>query len=129
MPQLKAITIKDGQTTPVDHVLSPVTTDGWLAHLAERIGYPKEYLTCSVSVRPSSSTSPMYRTKLQIKQPVVIDNAGGCPDVAFTNMVTIEFLTHEMSGDQMRNDILAFARNILSNTDIATVVTKNEPFY
>lgn len=128
MPQLAPITITDGATPVKDHVLTPVTTDGYLAHLAERIGFPKEYLTASVSVRPASGTSPMYKVKLQVKQPVT-RTEGAVTSVAFTNTVNIEFLTHELSTEQNRKDILAFAKSVLNATAIKTVVENNEPLY
>lgn len=129
MPALAAITINDGATTPLAHTFSPVTTDGWLAQLQEKVGIPKGQATLSVSVRPPASGSPMYKARVQIKLPNLAVDSNGRQTVAYTNLVTMEFLSHEEATDQNRKDMLAFAKNALAHATLNTVLLSNEPIY
>lgn len=129
MPQLTAITVDDGATTPVPHVFSPVTTNGWLAELQERTGIPKGQASLSISVRPSSSNTPMYKVRMQIRVPSLVTDGDGRQVVAYTNMATIEFLTHEEATLQNRKDILAFVKNLLVDSSVVTVAQNLEPLY
>lgn len=129
MPALASITINDGAATPVAHVFAPVTTDGQLAELAERVGLPFAYPSLKVSVRPPVKNGQgMYRIKAQIVQPItkVVD---GVTVLDYENRCDIELLVSERSSVQNRTDILAFCQNLSGNATFKSMVQNLEPLY
>lgn len=131
MPALANISINDGAASPVAHVFAPVTTDGVLASLKERVGTtPELFPALSVSVREplKGQTEKVYRLNLRITQPTS-KTVDGVAVVDFTNSVSVEFLISARSTLQSRKDILAFAKNMLSHATITSVVQDLEPLF
>lgn len=129
MPALASISIIDAAPTPVTHVFAPVTTDGQLAELAERVGLPFAYPSLKVSVRPPVKNGQgMYRIKAQIVQPVtkVVD---GVTVLDFEDRCDIELLVSERSSVQNRSDILAMCQSLSGNATFKAMVQNLEPLY
>lgn len=128
MPQLNAIVVNDGKTTPVAHTFSPVTTDGYVATLKERSGLPIEFSSLGISVRPPVKGSEVYKTRLTLAVPHTV-TVDGRASVDYTETVTIDILTNERSSTQDRKDIRVLAANLLLNATVVTVVENLEPLY
>lgn len=128
MPALASITINDGAVSPVAHTFSPVTTDGYLASLKERVGLPISYPALNVSVRPPVSGNGIYRVKETISVPTTAV-VNGVTVVDFSQSVTIEFVLNERGSEQSRKDIRVLAANLLNHATTVTVVEKLEPIY
>lgn len=141
MPAIAAIVLKDGQATPVDHTFSPVRVDATsVAKYADRsggiaIGYP----ILTMQVRDpvgNNSKSRVYKVTLKVWAPVLEATAPStatgiqpAPMVAYTQSCTVEFLLPERSTRLNRQDILAYAKNLLAHPVVAAAVADLEPVY
>lgn len=128
MPQLNAIVLADGKSTPVAHTFAPVTTDGQAAILRERIGVPVGYPQLGVSVRPPAKASEVYKVRLTIAIPHTI-SVDGKAVVDYFDTMNCDFLFNERSTPQDRKDLRVFAINAMSNATIVSVVENLEPLY
>lgn len=128
MPALATITINDGATTPVAHAYTPVTTDGLIASMKERVGVPVGYPSLGVSVRPPVKGGEVYKERFTLALPVTAV-VNGVTVVDYTNTGTIELLLSERSTTQNRKDLRVLLANLLAHATIVSVVENLEPIY
>lgn len=128
MPALANIVINDGAATPVAHTFTPVTTDGWLAQLAERTGSPLAFPRLSVSVRAPVNGNGIYRLKLNLQVPTVV-TVDGVQKVDYTQYVTTEYVLSERATEQQRKDLRVMNVNLNGHATITTVIEKLEPIF
>lgn len=128
MPALGNISINDGATTPVAHVFAPVTTDGYLATLKERVGVPVGYPALTASVRPPAKGSEVYKEQIRLSLPVTAV-VNGVTAVDYVNYGTIELSMNERSTEQNRKDLRVMLSNALQNAVFVTMIEKLEPVY
>lgn len=129
MPAIAAITLADGATTPVNHTFAPVTTDGAAAEWADRSpASPAGFLKMNHEVGQPASPSAAYRVKIGFNIPVMA-TVDGVPTVVRNSSASVTFNFSTQSSEQERKDMLAYVKNALSNSSIATSVTNIEPFY
>lgn len=140
MPAIAALTLADGQATPVNHTFSPVNIDaGGVARWADRsggisIGFPT--LTAALK-NPSAKGSRSYRYTLKVTVPTLEVTAPStatgiqpAPVVAYNHLCNIEFVLPERGTLAQRNDILAYVKNVLANAVfVAPAVQQFEPAY
>lgn len=141
MPTIANITINDGLATPVAHTFKPVNIDAQdVSHYEDMVsGIPLGYGRLSISLRrPSTSLAPgansrlaVFRCKMKLEIPtleVTSPSTGSgiqaAPTVSHTTLFTGEFVLPARGTLQERKDILAYAKNLLSNA-IATDVAVN----
>lgn len=137
MPAFGAITLNDGQGTPVAHTFSPLTLIGSEAKFADRstgitVGYP----TVSIVTTQPSKTSRLSKTRMKIVMPVLeVVNASTysgitpAPTRAYDMTADMTFFCPERSTLAQRKDILAFAKNLLTNAIAAQIVETQETVY
>lgn len=129
MPQLSAITIADGATTPVNHVFSPVSTNGAKAELADRSpSSPAGYLTLVHEVNKPAAKEAAYRVKMGFNVPVMA-TVDGVPTVVRFSTAQVTFNCSQQGTEQERKDLLAYVKNALANATVADTVIKLEPLY
>lgn len=131
MAQIAAITLNDGQATPVAKTFNPQDASSDLARWIDRsggiaVGMPSITLSmadASVQSDPNAKT----RVKMKISLPVmeVISNntiAGYTPQpaVAFTCQAVVELIAPARSSLQNRKDLLAFTKNLLAQAVVST---------
>lgn len=129
MPQLNTITINDGAATPVAHSFAPVTTDGFLARLKERVGaIAAAFAELSIAVREplKGQTDKVYRITEKLRVPVAV-TVSGVTSIDHTNSVSIEFLISEKATAQERKDIRVLAYNLLGHAATIAAVESLEP--
>lgn len=128
MPQLASITINDGQGTPAAHTFSPVTTDGSVASLKERVGVPISYTGLTVQVRPPVKGGEVYKVRIAFAIPTtaVVD---GQTVVDYTHSGSLELLLPERGTLQNRKDLQAFFKNALGHATVTSVIENLEPLY
>lgn len=146
MPAFGNVVINDGQATPVAKTFKPVDIDvNNVSHYAETSGgIPLGYGRIGVSLRtPSgraaSGTSSKDRNykilfKLQVPTLEVTSPSTGsgiqpAPTVAYQTVANLEFTVPERSTLAERKDILAYAKNLLSNALATSVVVDLENVY
>jgi len=139
MPAFAAMTINDGQGTPVAHTFNPIKIDnnGVALHQDQSGGVPIGYLSYSVSLRSpaaprngdvSSANVRVYRVMITCDKPVLetLGTSGSGytppPTVAYVARAKSEFIFPERSVTQDRKDIRAYLYNSLNLTYVKSVV-------
>jgi len=138
MTAIAALTLADGQATPVNHTFSPVNIDqSGVARFADRsggvaIGYP----VMSYSFRAPSKTSWNYRILVKAVLPVLEQTSAStstgiqpAPTKAYDLTFNGEFILPERSTLANRSDILAYAKNLLSHAIVTEGVKNFESVY
>lgn len=146
MPALAAITINDGLATPVAHTFNPAGPDkNGTNYLYDRsggiaIGFGRVGLSLREPMPARNGTeskaSRVYKAMVDVSIPVLESTSAAtgtgiapAPTIAYTTVVKMEFLLPERSTLQNRKDILAYAKNILSNSNVTHLVQDLEGFY
>lgn len=135
MPQNNPITIKDGATTPADHVFGPVSTLNGNARFENTasslsLGH-RESLTVSLK-RPARGGRSTYETTVQLDIPVVksVEGASGTVDVLqYTNRAIVQIVVDPRATSQQRKDVRVLAANALLNMSIAVAADNAENFW
>lgn len=147
MPALAALTVNDGQATPVAHTFSPVRLDEkGVASFYDRsggiaIGFPR--LTFSLrepvfTAKPGADSNGkrVYKAVLTIDVPTLESTSAAtgtgiapAPTVAYDTAARIEMFLPERCTLANRNDLLAYIGNALSNATLKGAVQNLEAFY
>lgn len=139
MPAIGNVVINDGATTPVAHTYGPAGIEGIVASYADRVtGIPVGYLTLDVSLRKPSpkSIEKMYLATFTIKTPILEvtspSTASGiqpAPTVGYKPICEIKFWLPERSALQDRKNLRAYAKNLLNDAVVTSVVEQLEAVY
>jgi hypothetical protein len=135
MAQIANLVLADGQSTPANHTFEPMTPQQgtsvpaqWLNKEAiSNIGYRR--VTLSVKYNPNG----VSKVKAVISDPVLASVAAGCcvdvntPQVAYTDIASIEFSIPAAATLQNKKDILAYAKNLLSNQVMTDAIVNMQP--
>lgn len=129
MPAITSISLADGQDTPVNKTFEVVTAQQGAdapAVWAERSGGTfASFKNMTMSVRRAQN-STSTKVVLRIKDPTV-DSVTGA--VKFNTLVAIDFTLPDSANLQNRKDILAYAKNLLSDAVVADAVHNMSPAY
>lgn len=137
MPQISAITLNDGQASPIAHVFNPV------------ISSPPTYRRNGVSGQAaianerlhlqtvlSKAANGVNRVQVELVIPVVETPAGGSasgyvapPAVAHELKFKGEFFFHQRSDKQGRKDLRTLAANLLLSAVLASMADDLEQPY
>lgn len=145
MPAFGNVVINDGAVAPVAHTFKPVSLREDVARYADVVsGVPIGFGRMSLSLRqPITSNKPganskgsVYRASLKLDIPVMeltSPSTGSgiqpAPTVAYTSVVSIEFVLPARSSIAERKDILAYAKNLLSHAAATSLVVDLESTY
>lgn len=147
MPAFAALTINDGQATPVAHTFSPVRIDEkGVASFYDRsggiaIGFPRISVSLREPVsgyRPgaASNGSRVYKGVIVIDVPTLETTSAAtgsgippAPTVAYNHQSRQEFLLPERGTLADRNNIIAYSANSLGNATVKSVLQNLEAFY
>lgn len=146
MPALANITINDGQATPVAHTFNPSGPDkNGVNYFYDRsggiaIGFPAISIDLRepLPAKPNgvSSLERVYRATVKVIMPVLEVTSAStgtgiqpAPTKAYDLVFKGEFLLPERATQANRKDILAFAKNILANANITSLVQDLESIY
>lgn len=129
MPAIAALTLADGQATPVNHTFNVGTTNGSKAEWQERSSsLPAGYFVITDEVRKPASPGAAYRRIIGFNIPVTATVDGSLKVVRFNSgQVILNF--SESSTEQERKDQLAYMTNFLLNASVKAAVPALEPFY
>lgn len=137
MPSFSSLTINDGQATPVAHTFAPGTLVGTEAKYIDRstgitVGFP--VITANVSL--PSKQSKMTKVRLKVVAPVLeVVNSSTysgitpAPTRAYDMTFDGTFFLPERSSLAQRKDILAYAKNLLANALVTSLVETQETVY
>lgn len=137
MPSFSSLTINDGQATPVAHTFAPGTLVGTEAKYIDRstgitVGFP--VITANVSL--PSKQSKMTKVRLKVVAPILeVVNSSTysgitpAPTRAYDMTFDGTFFLPERSSLAQRKDILAYAKNLLANALVTSLVETQETVY
>lgn len=127
MTAIAAMTINDGQATPVAHTFAPVNIDQTgVAKWADRsggiaLGFP----TITFSMRQPTKASRNYRVTAKVALPVLEQTSAStatgiqpAPTKAYDLLANLEFVLPERSTLAQRNDLIAYVKNFLANAAV-----------
>jgi hypothetical protein len=137
MSAIAAITINDGQATPVAHTFNPIQTDP--ASYRENgsastpvIGQP----AIDINIKQASGSDAVNRAKVSLRFPVLETVSGesyagyvAAPKVAYFLQANVEFLLPNRSTLAQRKDLRVLLMNALANAQIVSVVDSLEKPY
>jgi hypothetical protein len=129
MPAIAALAINDGQSTPVEHTFSPVTTNGAKASWADRSpSIPAGFRTISHEVLPPNGSRTVNRINIGYFMPTVA-TVDSVDQVVRYSSAQVTLNIHPESTLQERQDLLAYVANSLGLTSVESSVENIEPFY
>lgn len=129
MPSLNQIVINDGASTPVAHTYSPVTTDGQLALLKEKVGLPKGFPSLTISCRQPVNGNGLYRVRIGLQLPTLVTGADGSSTVAYTRSASLDMVIPDSTTAQERKDLRVLVANLLLNASVTSVIESPEPLW
>lgn len=137
MPVFAALILNDGQATPVAHTFAQKTLIGTEATYVDRVsGITVGYPTLTVNSMPPTKTSRLAKVRVKMVLPVLeVVNASTyngitpAPTKAYDLTFDGMFFLPERCTLAQRKDILAYAKNILSNALLTTLVETQETIY
>lgn len=138
MAAIAALTLADGQSTPVNHTFNPVNIDATgVARWADRIGgIAIGYPVVSVSLRSPTKDSRAYKLvikvispTLEVTSPSTATGIQPAPTKAYDCIFSGEMVLPERSTLAQRKDLLAFVKNMLANGVITNAVNDFESVY
>lgn len=131
------ITLTDAASTPVNHVFSPLKTEGNVLHWRDRtqsVAVGQARLTCSQRVADKNART--YKVVWRLEAPVLATTAPTtttgiqpAPVAAYTNLSNIEFVLHERATAQDRQDLLAQVRDLLSEAILTAQINTLDFIY
>lgn len=146
MPAQAALTINDGQSTPAAHTFNPIGIQP-VANLAsyvdrssgQAIGFGRVSLSLREPVIAKNGTqsaaSRLYKVTAVINIPQ-LETLGTAdsgltppPTLAYTTAARMEFMIPERASLQNRKDILAYAKNLLAQSVVTSLVQDLEPVF
>lgn len=130
MSAISNIVINDAQATPVAHTFAPARQSGDLVEWHDRsTGYVAGFKKLSMLTRFASAQNAGQRITIKVVDPTLAVTAPASgtgvqpnPVAAYTTLASVEFLLPTASSLQNRKDILAYVKNLLSNSQIVAAV-------
>lgn len=127
MTAIAALTLQDGQATPVTHTFGVVNIDSaGVAKWADRsggiaLGFP--VLTFSMKVPNKNSrayrvTAKVVTPVLEVTSPSTSTGIQPAPTKAYDLIANLEFVMPERSTAAQRADLLAYVKNFLANSAV-----------
>lgn len=138
MAAIAAITINDGQATPVAHTFNPVeTTPIPLYRENGAAGVPLAGQSdISISLRPGSGAEGISKALVKLRLPVLETVSGSTvggytpsPRVAYFMDAKIELMLPSRSTSAQRKDLRVLVANLLANAQVVAVVDNLEKPY
>lgn len=129
MPEIAALTINDGQSTPVAHTFNPETTNGAKAMWADRSpSIPAGFRKISYEVAGPNGNRTVHRLTAGFMMPTVA-TVDSVETVVRYSSAQVTLNIHPESTLQERKDLLAYVTNFLGLAEVATAVQNIEPYW
>jgi hypothetical protein len=138
MSAIAALTLADGQASPVNHTFSPVKVDAaGVAKWVDRVGgIALGYPTITMSVREPSKGSRNFKVTrkivipvLEVTSPSTATGIQPAPTLAYNLIQNTEWVLPERSTLAQRKDLIAFAKNFDANAVLTAAVQDNDAVY
>lgn len=136
MSTLADIVLADGQTTPVNHTFvgyQPQNGSSPALWQNTEAASPVGWRRITLSVTQPKAVSGSVKIRIVISDPVLAVTPSGCcvdaniPKVSYTDFFDATFSVPYSSTLQNRKDILAYAKNFLSQSIVTSALQNLEP--
>lgn len=129
MPAAAAVTINDGQATPVAVTFSPEVITSDVASFADRTaGVAVGFRRLSVSNKFAKGGSKVNRAKYAVDYPVT-STVNGVTTVAYTLRATVDLILPDQATQLERNNLFAFLSNGINHASIKGSLRDLDPQY
>lgn len=129
MPAAAAITINDGQATPVAVTFSPESVTSDVATFADRTaGIAIGFRRLNISNKFAKGASKVNRAKMTVEYPVTT-LVNGVSTIAYTLRATVDVILPDQATDAERKNLFAFVRNGLAHTAVQGALRDLDPLY
>jgi hypothetical protein len=129
MTAAAAITINDGQATPVAVTFTPESVTSDVATFADRTaGVAVGFRRLSISNKFAKGTSKVNRAKMTIEYPVTT-LVNGVTQVAYTLRGSLDVILPDQATDAERKNLYAFISNGLANASVRGALRDLDPLY
>lgn len=133
MSDVTAITLGDGQATPVNHTFDPVEVAPHVVFYEDKsassvLGRP----TLSIGQRRPNGANGNRKVTLRVRVPVLEEvgtSSSGYtpgPSIAYSVLADMSFVLPSRATTAEINDIFAYAKNLMSHASIDEVVTDDD---
>lgn len=149
MPAIAAITLANGEATPVNHTFNPLGQDAktgiwWFEDTNPRVaatstlGYPRIGIRTKREVEHAvgvTAKNLVSRVEVTIALPQLETLGTGssgylpAPTVAYVDRFKGEFLLSSRDSAPDRKDVLAYAKNIFANAQVVDLVQNLSAYY
>lgn len=135
MAALAPITLTDAESTPVDHVLNPISSGPVIAYHGSDSGVSTiGQIGLTLSHRSQvNQPDGINKTRLVLRVPVLEEVSGSSagyvapPAVAYYNMVTVECLCPVRGTSQDRDNLLTMLVDALGESQISETIVAETP--
>lgn len=134
MGAIATIAVNDGQATPVSHDFEPARREPGLATYHDRVdGIVAGYPSVSVGSRLPNNSNRNFKATVKIRIPVLETAATAAsgftpgPTVAYALTANIDFVIPDRATVAEREDLLAYAANLLDHATIVSLVENMDP--
>lgn len=130
MGQIAALSLNDGQNSPVAHTFSPAgNLEPGGAKFEERTsGVAIGYIRVSTTLKQPSGNSKVYRANAKVELPVLM-TVDGVQQVAYTLRANIEYLLPDQATDAQRKDLHGYVISVLSHGLTRAAIRDLDPLY
>lgn len=129
MPAISAVTLADGQATPANHsfeVGSSQQSDSLPASWYDRSGGTFSSFKSITALVKRNPRTQSTKVSMRITDPM-LDATSGV--LKHKTLATVEFVLPDSATVQNRQDILAYAKNLLADASVGSMVTDLTPMY
>lgn len=137
MPQISAISINDGQATPVAHVFQPIATQPVPLYKRNGVSVPVVGMeSLKLTTQLSTTADGVNKINVELVIPVLEQSSGGAstgyvapPGVAHELRFKGVFYCHQRSDKPGRKDLRILVANLLLNAASASLIDDLEQPY
>lgn len=137
MAAIAAITINDGQATPVAHTFNPIETNPPLFRENGSSSVPAEGQNdITMVLRPAQGGSGLNKATITLRVPVLETVSGStvggyapAPQLAYFMQAKVELLLPARSTGEQRKDVRVLLANLLANSQVVSLVENLEKPY
>lgn len=149
MPAIAAITLANGEATPVNHTFNPLGQDAktgiwWFEDASPRVsttsslGFPRIGIQTKRQTSSEAGTSAgtiVNRVQITVALPqleTLGTSSSGltpAPTIAYVDRAKMEFILPARDALADRKDVLAFAKNALANANVIDLVQNLSALY
>lgn len=131
MPSASTLNINDGQATPVSHAFAPRSQvgPGNTVLVNDEASTSAGQWKISLGFSSANGSRKTDRVKIGMSMPIEATDADGITRVAYTPRFSCDVVLPEEMTQAERDDLAAFAANVIADTVINAYISDLDPMY